>query len=803
MATHLQTSPIPLNNPEQILQYPSRAPETIQALASFCRSGAERRNSVCSSPVEASKATAQPRPTRRELRLLLRKLAGSRENAKRLLRLGASTSLLTTAVLSSPTPSRPASEIIVSPGDEQQQPRSSMESDRGGIRSRSPSIADTWSRVASQERLCSPVCELTPSFPVLRNEKLVATGMGMTASIALAEPALFLPAYDHHDPTTKKLAILRGYLHLKTTKSVKIKGISVRLRGHAQTIWPDGIPPRKVQYHDKKDLVTQGLIYLNQGDAVLVQNGYGAHRYQLTKSGPSPQTKEPKATGATSKGGYTISVNSSNTPNEIKRHSLPANQSYKSNPPPGTGVPTQRNYQLFPPGDYLYNFEFAIDGSLPESIKTELGFVRYDLEASVERSGALRPNLLGAVEIPVIRTPAEGSLEQVEPIAISRNWEDQLHYDIVISGKSFPLGSQIPIAFKLTPLAKVGCHRIKVYVTENIQHWTADKTVHRLQPPKKLLLFEKRADAQSASTYPGSSMRVISGGGVEWDHREAAARGEEQVNRNSVSLLGNLDNDTGVGPTEMEFSVQLPSCQAMKGRDESQRLHFDTTYENIQINHWIKIVMRMSKVDEKDPSKRRHFEISIDSPFHLLSCMATQANLILPAYTISSSGPVVLAEELECGCPGAPVSKATSRNRSSSQRSSSDREDGWNAGQDSATPRGFTSGSGELTRPEQAHLIHGPNERDARPIHLIRAPSFAPPAFEDVPPPPPLITPPPDYMSIVGDDDQEAVLTDYFQRRSYHYEGIDGRGHGRVDIPLTPGGRVSRSMDLSRDWILP
>jgi hypothetical protein len=620
--------------------------------------------------------------------------------------------------------------------------------------------------------------------------------MGMTVSIALAEPALFLPAYDHQDPTTKKLAILRGYLHLKTTKSVKIKGISVCVRGHAQTIWPDGIPPRKVQYHDKKDLVTHGVVYLTQGDAVLVQNDYGAHRYQLATCGPCPSVRELKATG--------------NTPKEMKRHSMPANQSYnfRKGNPPATGAPAQRNYRVFPPGDYLYNFEFPIDGSLPESLKTDLGFVRYDLDASVERSGALRPNLLGAVEIPVIRTPAEGSLEQIEPIAISRNWEDQLHYDIVISGKSFPLGSQIPIAFKLTPLAKVGCHRIKVYVTENIQHWTSDKTVHRLQPPKKVLLFEKRADAPSASTYSGSTMRVISGGGVDWDRREAAARGEEQVNRNNISLLGNLDNDTGVGPTEMEFSVQLPSCQAMKGREESQRLHFDTTYENIQINHWIKIVMRMSKTDEKDPSKRRHFEISIDSPFHLLSCMATQANLVLPAYSSSSSGPVILAEELECGCPGAPVSKATSkRNRSSSQRSSSDREDfpnGWNpglpGGPDSAAPPSFTSASGELTRPEQAHL---PDGHDARPMHLIRAPSFAPPAFEDVPPPPPLITPPPDYMSIVGDSDQEAVLTDYFQRRSYHYEEEDGRGHGRVDVPLTPGGRVSRSMDLSRDWLLP
>lgn len=328
-----------------------------------------------------------------------------------------------------------------------------------------------------------------------------------------------------------------------------------------------------------------------------MQNDYGAHFYQHA----SPAGASSAKIGVTSvtreivggKGG--LSSHSHPTAKELKRLSLQSNhsRSFGKNdalPSGVAGPPVQRSYRMFPAGDYFYSFEFPLDGSLPETIKTDLGFVRYDLEAIVERSGAFRPNLLGSLEVPVIRTPAEGSLEQVEPIAISRNWEDQLHYDIIISGKSFPLGSQVPIAFKLTPLAKVECHRIKVFVTENVQHWTADKRVHRLQQPaKKVLLFEKRADAPSLSTYAGSTMRVTAGGGIAWDQREAAARGEEIVDQNRTSILGNLSSDAGVGPTEFEFNVQLPSCHEMKDRDESQRLHFDTTYENIQINHWIKV----------------------------------------------------------------------------------------------------------------------------------------------------------------------------------------------------------------------
>jgi hypothetical protein len=87
-------------------------------------------------------------------------------------------------------------------------------------------------------------------------------------------------------------------------------------------------------------------------------------------------------------------------------------------------------------------------------------------------------------------------------------------------------------------------------------------------------------------------------------------------------------------------------------------------------------------------------------------------------------------------------------------------------------------------------------------MHLLRTPSFAPPPFEDVPPPPPLVTPPPEYTSIVGENDRESVLQDYFSRLSAHEDHADDdRGRGRVDMPLTPGGRVNRSMDVPREWV--
>ncbi|RAL07655.1 arrestin C-terminal domain-containing protein [Aspergillus homomorphus CBS 101889] len=794
-----------------ITQFPDGAPESTPFHV-----GSDRRPSLETSTLASDTSSTVGQSSRRGFRRrasILKRLAGPRENAKRLFGLG---SLIHSAPSTPPSPPlpppppsasmtqthrpRPVSEIVLNPDNATMLSTTGLRV--GRLRSHSSStVSSTQPFPASAHSV--PASDPAVPFPALRNEKIVATGSGISVGIALTEPVLYLQGYDQNDPSTKKSAILRGQLHLKITKSVKVKKISICFRGHAQTDWPDGIPPKKVHFHDKKDLVTHGVMYFNHGDTALMQNDYGAHFYQHAKpvtsvtgkDGPTLITRE-----LLSKTGSSTSLSHAGqfTAKELKRLSLSSNnsRSFGKNDPPPPPVHPPRNYRLFPVGDYLYSFEFPIDGSLPETIKTDLGFVQYDIEAIVERAGAFRPNLLGSLEVPVIRTPAEGSLEQVEPIAISRNWEDQLHYDIVISGKSFPLGSQVPIAFKLTPLAKVECHRIKVYVTENIQHWTADKSVHRFQPAKKVLLFEKRADSASTSTYPGSSMRVTAGGGIDWDHRTAAARGEEVVDRNRTNLLGNLSSDSGVGPTEMEFNVQLPSCQEMRNRDESQRLHFDTTYENIQINHWIKIVLRLSKVDERDPGKRRHFEISIDSPFHLLACKATQANIYLPAYTSPESEPTPQAQEYECGCPGAPL---LNRAGSSRQSLSSERDERPNGG---AVSRSFTNGSGGLTRPPQAHLADEPVDRPPRPMHLLRAPSFAPPAFEELEPPPPLVTPPPEYNTIVGDNDRETVLQDYFSRLStYEEHADDDRGRGRVDVPLTPGGRVNRSMDVPREWV--
>ncbi|RPA92737.1 hypothetical protein L873DRAFT_1817146 [Choiromyces venosus 120613-1] len=606
----------------------------------------------------------------------------------------------------------------------------------------------------------------------LTSEKPQASTSGgaVTMTIQLAEPMLFLQGFDQSDHSDRAPAMLRGSLLLRISKPTKIKAVSLTFRGRARTEWPEGIPPKKSEYFEEKEIMQHTWPFFNAQFAT-AELGHGADSCRLYKSSSDSTSSITSAIGHLARSASPIGISpalgSGSTDRRLSLQLAQSRSFSKGESPNGVSV-AQRGYRIFQPGDYVYNFELPIENCLPETIDVDLGTVKYELEGVIERPGAFRPNLVGKKDVILIRCPAETSLECSEPIAISRTWEDQLHYDIVISGKSFPLGSTIPIAFKLTPLAKVRCHRIKIFITENIEYSCKNKKVHRLDPTRKVQLFEKRADGPSTSAFAGSSARILTGGGFSGE-QVAGGRNLDGGN-GSDNLLGDLTGQDNIGPTEMEFSVQLPGCNVK----EKDRIHFDTTYRNIQVHHWIKIVMRLSKADPNDPGKRRHFEISIDSPFHILSCRAAGANTALPAY--NSPNPGIASSGTQCSCP--PLARRNS-------------------------PRDGTTLN---VNTQVGHLSSGqpepPNEV-ARPLHLIRYPSHNPPPFDYDVAPPPLITPPPKYESVVLG---EEGLADYFQRladETGEYDTDDelvNGDHRRLMPPLTPGGRIARSMDERRTW---
>ncbi|KAH6603644.1 arrestin-related trafficking adapter [Trichoderma cornu-damae] len=680
--------------------------------------------------------------------------------------------------------------------------------------------------------------------------KPVATGSGVSCSILLAEPNLFLSGFDHngreHRDARAGTALLRGRMQLTISKNVKIKAVQLKLVGRARTEWPEGIPPLKQDLYEEESLRTQVLTFfnaLNDG----WETEYGNQCAYKLKGGSANSS----STVLTSSPGVSPSSSMRNnlTSKELKRLSLQNVQSRSfGKGETGTLTPAQaKGFKVFYPGVYEYSFELPIDHHQLETTKLQYASVKWELHATVDRAGAFKPNLHGVKEVPIVRLPDQMSLEMSEPISINRQWEDQLHYDIMVSGKSFPIGAKIPIAFKLTPLAKVQVHKLKVYITESVEYWTSDKRVTRKDPGRKILLLEKTAGKELDAVWASSEVVTLRGGELSEEQRRVARetatrrRAHEAARRKQApeplpapvdNLLGDLDLglENMWGSTEIEASVQIPTCEMM-AKNKSLRLHPDCSWKNVNVFHWIKVVMRISRVDVNDPSgtKRRHFEISIDSPLTILNCRATKANTYLPAYSGETDRPSPY--QSACGCPDSPTI-AMETSPSSSTGTLPDPEglaDSMPAPPQAAHLHSGAPSGGSAAAGRESPTTWTP-ERLGRPIHLLRAPSFNPPAFDDDTAPPPAgavaydgadiphtMTPPPQYDAVVGTPSSVDGLADYFTRLAEYGLGDDHEGSGsdgeespprildrsgRVNVahPRTPRGRrmPSRSMEITR-----
>lgn len=235
------------------------------------------------------------------------------------------------------------------------------------------------------------------------------------------------------------------------------------------------------------------------------------------------------------------------------------------------------HYTILPAGNHTYPFEFLLHDSLPETISTDLMSIRYYLEAKVESPGIFRSKMRSQQDIPLLRLPSETSLELTEPIIISKDWREQLHYDVCIFGRSFRLGSRIPIRLKLTPFIDLRCCWLEVYVSQHMQYWETGRETRISQLGKrKVLLFKKLAGIECQSTYPGSGIRITSDQDII---RPAYTQ--------TPSLLGPM-----LETREIELEVQLPRCSELKERAQWQRLHTSSKAGKPDVNHWIQVRSR-------------------------------------------------------------------------------------------------------------------------------------------------------------------------------------------------------------------
>lgn len=433
----------------------------------------------------------------------------------------------------------------------------------------------------------------TPPF-VLPDKPNASSGL-VALYVILAEANLFVKGFTPLEWEGRPPAILRGLVFLRVTKPVKAKALTLTFRGLMETDWPEGIPPKKNEFQEARDLVSHTWPFYSAGD--LLPNN-GADMYfppnedmpEVALDSVLLQDLRPM-----------LLPMPSNLGAKILGTLSPGSRSRSLSLPKPELVPQQLSLSKgdFPPGDYVYNFEHPVPQSSAETVLAHFGRVHYWLETKFERTGMLKTLLDVRVPVAVVRQPLDESVEELEPIHVTKEWEDQLSYDVIIASKTVILNTFLPVALRFQPRDKhMRLLRIRFYLTENIEYYCRDKKVHRAEPTKRYLLLEFKLEHKGRSLLADQTQPYVE------------------------------NADEAVMEQEMEFQVYVPEHL---GR--WTRLHPKTAFETIQAHHWLKVCLRLSRLDTEDPTKRKHFEITIEAPVTVLDRRCSHANTLLPSYT--------------------------------------------------------------------------------------------------------------------------------------------------------------------------
>ena len=316
-------------------------------------------------------------------------------------------------------------------------------------------------------------------------------------------------------------------------------------------------------------------------------------------------------------------------------------------------------------GTYTYPISFAIPANSPPSLLCDFGSVIYRLKATVHRPGAFTHRLTAMREVTLIAAPGEDDLDESDNIVVQREWDTQLLYVIVISGRAFPIGSTIPIQVTFMPMAKIKVYRISVILegeinysdidkymiysyyylfAERVDYYTQFKRIARTDGIKKFELLNVRYHDKVpppllplTSDYEGSPLYGL----VDAPNDSEAAS----------SLMG-------PGPWVLQSELQLPkSCAQMHFTNKHKR-------SNIGINHTLKIIFRVERGDDAfidaRTGKRKHFDIVVQTPIHILSvsltALTTLLHLIVDTLTSFSSNTSVGVTRNGLPFPGIRVS---------------------------------------------------------------------------------------------------------------------------------------------------
>jgi hypothetical protein len=128
-----------------------------------------------------------------------------------------------------------------------------------------PSLTLTSPYSSRRNSLDGPPSHFNTSslLPVTGAVKTLCNRGAAILSVHLAEPVLYLTGFEASEYQERSPAMLRGSLNVKLLKPSKIKSITLVFKGRARTDWPEGIPPKKADFFEEKDLMTHAWPFFN------------------------------------------------------------------------------------------------------------------------------------------------------------------------------------------------------------------------------------------------------------------------------------------------------------------------------------------------------------------------------------------------------------------------------------------------------------------------------------------------------------------------------------------------------------
>ena len=229
----------------------------------------------------------------------------------------------------------------------------------------------------------------------------------------------------------------------------------------------------------------------------------------------------------------------------------------------------------------------------------------------------------------LVHAPDEEETEGIENIVVQRTWEDALSYVVAISGKTFPLGSKIPIWIKFVPLTKVRIHRLVAPLEETTNYYAKAKRVARHEVPRRWNLL-KLLNTDSTPLLPLMDDRPEALSSSALGPFVAAA----QEGFPDAALSSMLDPN---GPWEIVTDLEL-SLKTLT------RINLSSNHKrsNIAVHHMLRITIRVEKEADNvglPEGKRKLFDIVIEAPISLNHSYTNDDWIKLPNYNVASGEP--------------------------------------------------------------------------------------------------------------------------------------------------------------------